>query len=122
MTEQQDTLLRVSELKTHFRTEQGVVRAVDGIDFEIKRGETFGIVGESGCGKSVTAYSIMQLIERPQGDIVSGSIEYQGRWRPPGRYRGAGPERSGDAQFARQRDWHDFPGTDDLAQSYLYHR
>ena len=78
MTEQQDTLLRVSELKTHFRTEQGVVRAVDGIDFEIKRGETFGIVGESGCGKSVTAYSIMQLIERPQGDIVSGSIEYRG--------------------------------------------
>ena len=78
MTEQQDTLLRVRDLKTHFRTEQGMIRAVDGIDFEIKRGETFGIVGESGCGKSVTAYSIMQLIERPQGDIVSGSIEYLG--------------------------------------------
>jgi oligopeptide/dipeptide ABC transporter ATP-binding protein len=78
MTERQDTLLRVRDLKTHFRTEQGRVRAVDGINFEIKRGETFGIVGESGCGKSVTAYSIMQLIERPQGDIVSGSIEYMG--------------------------------------------
>ena len=76
MIEQQETLLRVSDLKTHFRTEQGTVRAVDGVDFEIKRGETFGIVGESGCGKSVTAYSIMQLIERPQGDIVGGSIEY----------------------------------------------
>ena len=76
MIEKQDTLLRVRDLKTHFRTEQGTVRAVDGVDFEIKRGETFGIVGESGCGKSVTAYSIMQLIERPQGDIVSGSIEY----------------------------------------------
>ena len=73
-----DTLLRVRDLKTHFRTEQGIVRAVDGIDFEIKRGETFGVVGESGCGKSVTAFSIMQLIERPQGDIVSGAIEYRG--------------------------------------------
>ena len=78
MTGQQESLLRVRDLKTHFRTEQGTIRAVDGIDFEIKRGETFGIVGESGCGKSVTAYSIMQLIERPQGDIVSGSIEYRG--------------------------------------------
>ena len=78
MIEQRDTLLRVRDLKTHFRTEQGTIRAVDGVDFEIKRGETYGIVGESGCGKSVTAYSIMQLIERPQGDIVSGSIEYVG--------------------------------------------
>ncbi len=78
MTERQDTLLRVRNLRTHFRTEQGTIRAVDGIDFDIKRGETFGIVGESGCGKSVTAYSIMQLIERPQGDIVDGSIEYLG--------------------------------------------
>ena len=76
MAEQQDTLLRVRDLKTQFRTEQGTIRAVDGIDFDIKRGETFGIVGESGCGKSVTAYSIMQLIERPQGDIVGGTIEY----------------------------------------------
>ena len=71
------------DLKTHFRTEQGRIRAVDGIDFEIRRGETFGIVGESGCGKSVTAYSIMQLIERPQGDIVSGSIEYMGEGGRP---------------------------------------
>ena len=78
MTEQQDKLLRVRGLKTHFRTEQGIVRAVDGVDFDITRGETFGVVGESGCGKSVTAYSIMQLIERPQGDIVDGSIEYVG--------------------------------------------
>ncbi|MCY3781496.1 MAG: ABC transporter ATP-binding protein [Chloroflexi bacterium] len=76
MTEQSDALLRVRGLKTQFRTEQGTIRAVDGVDFDIRRGETFGIVGESGCGKSVTAYSIMQLIERPQGDIVGGSIEY----------------------------------------------
>ncbi|MCY3832531.1 MAG: ABC transporter ATP-binding protein [Chloroflexi bacterium] len=78
MTEQRETLLRVRDLKTHFRTEQGAIRAVDGIDFDIERGETFGIVGESGCGKSVTAYSIMQLIERPKGELVSGSIEYLG--------------------------------------------
>ena len=78
MSEGHETLLRVRGLKTHFRTEQGTVRAVDGVDFEIRRGETFGIVGESGCGKSVTAYSIMQLIERPQGDIIGGSIEYLG--------------------------------------------
>ena len=76
MGERKETLLSVRNLKTHFRTEQGIVRAVDGVDFDIKRGETFGIVGESGCGKSVTAFSIMQLIERPKGDIVSGSIEY----------------------------------------------
>ena len=78
MAEQQDTLLRVRGLQTYFRTEQGIVRAVDGVDFDIRRGETFGVVGESGCGKSVTARSIMQLIERPQGDIVGGSIEYVG--------------------------------------------
>ena len=78
MAERKETLLRVRDLKTHFRVEQGTVRAVDGVDFDIRRGETFGIVGESGCGKSVTAFSIMQLIERPQGDIVSGSIEYFG--------------------------------------------
>lgn len=83
MTEQRDALLRVRDLQTHFRTEQGMIRAVDGIDFDIKRGETFGIVGESGCGKSVTAYSIMQLIERPQGDIVSGAIEYMGEGGRP---------------------------------------
>ena len=83
MTEEQDTLLRVRGLRTHFRTEQGTIRAVDGIDFDIRRGETFGIVGESGCGKSVTAYSIMQLIERPQGDIVDGSIEYMGKGGRP---------------------------------------
>lgn len=83
MNKQQDTLLRVRDLRTHFRTEQGTIRAVDGVDFEIKRGETFGIVGESGCGKSVTAYSIMQLIERPQGDIVGGSIEYMGEGGRP---------------------------------------
>jgi oligopeptide/dipeptide ABC transporter ATP-binding protein len=71
-----DTLLRVQGLCTYFYTEEGLVKAVDGIDFELKRGETLGIVGESGCGKSVTALSIMQLIRPPRGKIAGGTIEY----------------------------------------------
>jgi ABC-type dipeptide/oligopeptide/nickel transport system ATPase component len=71
-----DLLLRVRGLATHFSTEEGLIRAVDGVGFEMARGETLGIVGESGCGKSVTALSIMQLIQRPRGRIVSGTIEY----------------------------------------------
>jgi oligopeptide/dipeptide ABC transporter ATP-binding protein len=71
-------LLRVSNLKTHFFTEDGVVRGVDGVDFHINKGEILGIVGESGSGKSVTALSIMRLIGVP-GRIVSGEIEFEGR-------------------------------------------
>jgi oligopeptide/dipeptide ABC transporter ATP-binding protein len=69
-------LLRVQNLQTHFTTEEGLVKAVDGVDLELMTGETLGIVGESGCGKSVTALSIMQLIQRPRGNIVGGKIEY----------------------------------------------
>ena len=72
-------LLRVHELKTYFHTKEGPARAVDGVSFEIERGETFSLVGESGCGKSVTALSIMQLIPRPAGYFAGGSIEYDGR-------------------------------------------
>lgn len=71
-------LLEVSDLKTHFFTEDGVVKAADGIDFSIHRGEVLGLVGESGCGKSVTALSIMGLIGVP-GRIVSGSVTFDGR-------------------------------------------
>lgn len=71
-------LLQVEGLKTHFFTEEGVVRAVDGVDFEIYPGETLGIVGESGCGKSVTALSIIGLVGVP-GEIVAGSIRFQDR-------------------------------------------
>lgn len=67
-------LLRIEHLVTEFRTEERVVRAVDGVSFEIPRGKTVGIVGESGSGKSVTALSIMRLIPSPPGKIVSGSI------------------------------------------------
>jgi len=71
-----DILLRVTGLRTHFTTEEGLIKAVDGVDFDLHKGETLGIVGESGCGKSVTALSVMQLIQRPRGNIVGGKIEY----------------------------------------------
>lgn len=68
-------LLQVKGLKTHFYTEDGVVKAVDGVDFHVKHGEVLGLVGESGCGKSVTALSIMQLIRKP-GRIVQGEVTF----------------------------------------------
>lgn len=72
-------VLRVRDLRTHFFTNEGVVKAVDGVDFEIRRGEILGIVGESGSGKSVTALSLMRLVTSPPGRIVSGQIEFGGR-------------------------------------------
>ena len=72
-------LLEVNDLRTHFFTREGVVRAVDGISFAIEKGKTLGIVGESGCGKSVTALSIMGLIPKPPAKIVSGEVLFGGR-------------------------------------------
>jgi peptide/nickel transport system ATP-binding protein/oligopeptide transport system ATP-binding protein len=72
-------LLEVRGLKTHFKVLDGIVPAVDGVDFSIKRGETLGLVGESGCGKSVTSLSIMQLIDTPPGEYVAGEIWFDGR-------------------------------------------
>ena len=68
-----DLLLEVKDLKTQFFTDDGIVRAVDGVSFEMKRGETLCIVGESGCGKSVTARSILQILDYP-GRVVDGQI------------------------------------------------
>jgi oligopeptide/dipeptide ABC transporter ATP-binding protein len=78
MTNNKDTLLEVHNLKTYFYTEDGVVKAVDGVDFTVGRGEVLGLVGESGCGKSVTSLSIMRLIGIP-GKVVEGSIIFDGR-------------------------------------------
>ncbi len=72
-------LLEVDDLRTHFFTREGVVHAVDGVSFSVDRGRTLGIVGESGCGKSVTALSIMGLIPKPPARIVSGSVLFEGR-------------------------------------------
>jgi len=73
-----EVLLEIKGLKTHFDTREGVVKAVDGVDLSVSRGEVLGIVGESGCGKSVTSLSIMGLVPKP-GEIVEGEITFDGR-------------------------------------------
>ncbi len=73
-----DVILEVKDLRTFFYTEDGVVKAVDGVDFQVKRGEVLGLVGESGCGKSVTSFSIMRLVGIP-GKIVSGEVWFDGQ-------------------------------------------
>ncbi len=72
-------VLEIRGLKTHFKTDDGLVRAVDGVDLTIARGETLGIVGESGCGKTVTAMTVLKLIAMPPGKIVGGRILWKGR-------------------------------------------
>jgi oligopeptide/dipeptide ABC transporter ATP-binding protein len=73
-----ESLLRVNDLRTHFYTEEGVVRAVDGVSYDVAPGEILGLVGESGCGKTVSALSILRLIPMPPGRIVGGSVEFDG--------------------------------------------
>jgi oligopeptide/dipeptide ABC transporter ATP-binding protein len=72
-------LLEVMDLKTYFHTDQGLVRAVDGVSFQVNRGKTLGIVGESGCGKSVASLSILRLIPSPPGRIEGGRILFKGQ-------------------------------------------
>ena len=76
LIENKQPLLEVQNLKTYFFTSDGVVKAVDGVDFEVYHGEILGLVGESGCGKSVTSFSIMQLVDQP-GKIVDGNILFE---------------------------------------------
>ena len=73
-----DSLLKVKELSVSFSTDEGEVEALDAVDFEVKHGQTLGLVGESGCGKSVTALSVMRLLPRPIGKITGGSIHFGG--------------------------------------------
>ncbi len=74
-----EILLDIRGLRTHFHVMDGVVKAVDGVDFSLRRGQTLGLVGESGCGKSVTALSVMRLIDDPPGKIVDGEVWFDGR-------------------------------------------
>ena len=73
------TLLEVTDLRTHFFTPEGVVKAVDGVSYDVEEGETLGLVGESGCGKSVSALSIMRLIPDPPGRTVGGEVIFEGK-------------------------------------------
>ena len=106
---------RSEDLKTQFFTQDGVVKAVNGVSFTLNEGETLGLVGESGCGKSVSALSLMRLIPQPPGKIVAGEIIFDGR-------RPAQARRRRDAQDPRQRDRHDLPGPDDVAEPGADHR
>lgn len=72
-------LLTVEGLETQFRTREGIVHAVNGVSFSLREGETLGIVGESGCGKSVTVMSMLRLIPSPPGKVVAGKAIYQGK-------------------------------------------
>ena len=83
MPTEEKRLLEVENLRTYFYLEEGVIKAVDDVSFSINKGETLGVVGESGCGKSVTALSIMQLIARPRGRIEHGTITYYGHEGDP---------------------------------------
>jgi peptide/nickel transport system ATP-binding protein len=74
-----EILLDVKDLQTEFRTGAGIVRAVDGVSWDVKPGETVALVGESGCGKSVSALSVMRLVAAPAGRIVGGQILFKGR-------------------------------------------
>ncbi len=94
MSKMPEPLLQIRGLKTHFKTEAGIAKAVDGVDLDIQEGEVLGLVGESGAGKSVTALSILRLIPNPPGEIVAGSILYKDRdllklsWEEMRRIRG----------------------------------
>src|SRR5271170_3737044 len=77
-SEDDRTILRVKDLVTYFYTYDGVVKALDGVTFRVHRGETTGLVGETGCGKSVTAFSITRLISDPPGRIMDGTIRFRG--------------------------------------------
>ena len=110
-------LLAVRDLKTYFYQDDGLVKAVDGASFDVFPGKTLGIVGESGCGKSVTARSILRIVDRP-GRIVGGQIllRREGECQRHGRPRPTQAGWTRDASDRRRRDWTDLPGADDVVQ------
>jgi len=119
-------LLEVRGLQTHFASERGVVRAVDGVDLRLERGRTLGIVGESGCGKSVTALSIMGLVPQPPGRIPAGEVLFEGEdllRLPPGRLRDLrGDQLSMIFQEPMTSLNPAFPAGDQIAEVILRHK
>ena len=119
MNQQAEPLLSIRDLKVHFFMDEGVVKAVDGISLDVYPGQVFGIVGESGCGKSVTMKALLRIVE-PPGRIVSGEMilrrtakDGSTRTRRPGE---AGPEGRGDARHPGRADRADPPGADGCLQ------
>jgi len=108
-----ENLLEVNNLKTYFFTRSGVVKAVDDVSFTIKPSETLGVVGESGCGKSVTALSVMRLIASPPGKIVGGEINFNGEDVLEKNHEELTELRGSKISF-------DLSGSNDLAQPGVY--
>ena len=102
MPREPEALLSVQNLKTYFPQDEGTVQAVDGVSFDLYAGRTLGIVGESGCGKSITARSILRIIDRP-GRIMEGQILFR-RQKANEWYSRGGDDRSGTARRQRARD------------------
>ena len=108
-------LLEVKDLRTWFFTRSGTGKAVDGVSFTLNEGESLGLLGESGCGKSITSLSLLRLVPRPAGRIVSGEVLFQG----PGPAEDLG---AGDAPGPGQADRHDSARPPEHPQSGLLHR
>ena len=109
------------DLKTYFFLHEGTVKAVDGVSFQIREGQSLGVIGESGCGKSVTAQSIMRIVPSPPGREVGGKIllrlnEARQQTEDMVNVLDLSPTREEDARDPRQEDRHDLPGADDLLQ------
>ena len=132
VTEMKDNnnILEIEDLHTYFFTDQGTVKAVNGVSFNVPKNSTVGIVGESGCGKSVTSMSVMRLIQGPQGQIVSGQIRFNSqdfkrdkKGNPVSRIDENGKEvfeTEEKVYDIANRD--DLPGAYDLSQPRIYHR
>ena len=114
-----ENAVEFDNLHTYFFTDVGTVKSVDGVSFEVPIGKTVGVVGESGCGKSVTSLSLMQLLQRPQGQIVDGQIRLNLGDKA---YDIAKTPMAEDAEAARQLYVHDFPGAHDFPESGFSYR
>ena len=115
MQTNQDNILDLENVKTSFFTKKGVVKAVDGVSFTVKKGEIVGLVGESGCGKSITSLSIMRLVPQPAGKIVAGKILFNNE-------NLLEKNRRGNAAAEGRPDFHDPAGPHGVHEPALYRR